>query len=85
MKVSLAGIIENPAFSDLVKQAFMRIILLKVRDSFNERPGAKLIKIFNKDFGEEEMGPGRNLLESNWLTYLQANFNLLQFEPENMS
>jgi hypothetical protein len=48
----LAGIIENPAFADLVKQAFMRIILLKVRDSFKTRPGAKLIKVFNKDFGE---------------------------------
>ena len=77
VKVSLAGIIENPAFADLVKQAFMRIILLKVRDLFKSRPSAKLIKVFSKDFGDQETAPGRSLLESNWLAFLDVNFSLM--------
>ena len=77
VKVSLAGIIENPAFADLVKQAFMRIILIKVRDSFKSRPSAKLIKVFSKDFGDQETAAGRSLLESNWLAFLDINFSLM--------
>lgn len=60
----------------------MRIILLKIKDSFNARPGAKLIKIYNKDFGEQESAPGKSFLESNWLNFLKINFGLLQFEQE---
>ena len=48
----------------------MRVVILKLRDSFNSRPGAKLVKVYNKDFGDSEMAPGKNLLESNWLAFL---------------
>jgi hypothetical protein len=63
----------------MVKQAYMRIVLLKLRDSFNSRPGAKLFKIYNQDFGESEAAPGRNLLESNWLAFLNMNYSLMSF------
>lgn len=28
------------------------------------------------------MGPGRSMLESNWLEFLKINYGLMQFEPE---
>ena len=69
-KLSLAGIIESPDFGQLVKQAYMRIILLKIKNSFSKRP-QKLMKIFSNGLGDNESSEPKRLLDKKWIENLQ--------------
>jgi DUF1009 family protein len=69
-KISLAGIIESPDFGDLIKKAYMRIILLKIKESFQKNP-QKLIKIFSEGLGNRETTEPKKLLDKEWMNTLQ--------------
>ena len=69
-KLSLTGIIDSPDFASLVKQAYLRIIFMKIQQSFQEKP-QKLIKIFTNGIAERESAEPKKLLEKEWINMLQ--------------
>lgn len=52
-KVSMAGIIENPMFEELVKKAFMRIIHLILRNYFSREGGKNLVAVYKTNISDK--------------------------------
>jgi len=66
-KISLTGLIENPGFEDLMKRAFLRIVLMKLAEAMDNRPGFNLEDIYKSPLSQKEVTQAQAFMDNNWL------------------
>lgn len=79
----MAGVVGAPYFDQLVRQAFMYIIMLKLKDNFTKRMTERpqLYRVYRSELQDRDRATARALLDQKWLDHLDFDYSDIEFRP----
>lgn len=62
----MTGIIDNKEFGEMLKKAFMSIVMFKINEHAQSNPSMKFYKIFKSELSQKELEGVKKLYDPFW-------------------